>query len=159
MDYFWLTLKHKWYVFIAGRKLGVPLWRLVKHDWTKFTLSEYPHYQRQFFGDKQAPGFASAWLHHQNVNDHHWEYWIPRSGHAKGNSSDNIPLPMHEEAAREMIADWFAACKAYDGFWPSQDNWPWISKNFHKIKLNPFTRTKVIELLKEQNIDLEGMGL
>jgi hypothetical protein len=75
VKYFWLTLKHKWFVFISGLKLGVPIWRLIKHDWTKFLPSELPHYQRQFFGAADDPrGYIKCWLHHQNSNDHHWEY-------------------------------------------------------------------------------------
>lgn len=154
MNYFWLTLKHKWYVFVAGRKLKVPLWRLIKHDWTKFTPVEYVAYQTQFFGKVKNPtAFAIAWIHHMNHNDHHWEYWCDRSGENTGGFYFEMP----DVCVREMIADWFAACKAYDGFWPTQNNWPWILKNFNKIRLNPFTRTKVIQLLREQNIDLEEM--
>jgi len=32
MKYFILTLKHKWFVFLAGLKTKAPLWRLIIHD-------------------------------------------------------------------------------------------------------------------------------
>lgn len=88
IKYAWLTIKHKAFVFRAGLRTRAPLWRLVIHDWSKFTPSELPHYGRQFFGKKDDPsGFAAAWLHHQNHNPHHWEYWLTRSGHTKANDT------------------------------------------------------------------------
>lgn len=106
MNYFWLTIKHKWFVFLAGLKTGVPLWRLIIHDWSKFTPSELPHYQRQFFGDKDDPlGFAAAWLHHQNHNPHHWEYWLPRSGHAKHNDDERYKIQAHGDGYPLWIYD------------------------------------------------------
>jgi hypothetical protein len=35
VKYFWLTIMHKWFVFLAGFKTGAPLWRLIIHDWSK----------------------------------------------------------------------------------------------------------------------------
>lgn len=85
--YAWLTIKHKYYVFRAGIKTKAPIWNLLVHDWSKFTPSELPHYGRQFFGDKSEPEkFDQAWLHHQNVNKHHPEYWIPRTRHTRSDS-------------------------------------------------------------------------
>lgn len=74
-------MRHKWYVFIAGWRLKVPLWRLLTHDLSKFSPAEFGAYARQFHGDKGDPtGFAHAWLHHQHHNAHHWEYWIGSNG-------------------------------------------------------------------------------
>ena len=145
LKYAWLTCRHKWFVFQAGRRTGAPLWRLVIHDWTKFTLAEAPHYGRQFFGDKSDPdGFALAWLHHQHNNPHHWEYWIPVTGHNRGNgeSSDLKPLEMPEWAVREMVADWMGASRAYEGKWPDRD-WPWLHENWPKIAPRIHRRTQV----------------
>src|SRR5690242_13198583 len=105
MSYFLATWRHKWYVFLAGLTLHVPLWRLLFHDWVKFTPAELPHYERQFFGDKSDPmGFAYAWLDHQNRCDHHWEYWVTRSEHSRGsNGVDDGCLPMPEVCVREMV--------------------------------------------------------
>ena len=97
MRYFWLTVKHRWFVLLAGLRVGCPLWRLLTHDLSKFGWSELRHYQRRFFGKADRPEqFIRCWLHHQNHNDHHWEYWIPRSGHNRCTPPypDNQPIPM-----------------------------------------------------------------
>lgn len=148
MNYFILTVKHKFFVFLAGLKTGAPIWNLIIHDWSKFTPSEYPHYQRQFFGDKGDPkGFAVAWLHHQNYNPHHWEYWITRSGHGKGAFFDNI-LDMPEWAVREMIADWMGAGRAYEGQWPDINNWKWYNENYES-KIRPNITDNTHELIQK----------
>jgi Family of unknown function (DUF5662) len=135
LRYMRLTLLHKAYVMQSGWALGVPLWRLLIHDWSKFTPSEAPHYGRQFFGDKDDPlGFSKAWLHHQHCNPHHFEHWVPVSGHNRGGYADLEPLPMPRWAAREMVADWLAASRAYEGAWPqSFRQWPWFIANWSKI--------------------------
>lgn len=159
MDYFFLTIKHKWYVFLAGRKTGVPLWRLIKHDWSKFTLAEYPHYQRQFFGDKNCPGFPAAWLHHQNLNDHHWEYWVPRSGHTQDGRKRFNPIEMPWVCVREMVADWMAAGKAYQGEWPDKNRFQWLIDNQYDMNLHPITKSKIVYILKDLGFNLEFIEL
>ena len=136
MKYFWLTIKHKWFVFLAGIKIGCPIWRLITHDLSKFSLSELPHYQRQFFGKADQPEkFVRCWLYHQNRNDHHWEYWIPRTGHNRCTPPypDNVPIRMPLPAIKEMVADWMGASRAYEGKWP-KDSWPWFDKAWPTIK-------------------------
>ncbi len=146
MKYALATLKHKWYVFQACRLMHVPLWRAIVHDWSKFACSELPHYDRQFFGDKGDPaGFAAAWLHHQNHNPHHWEYWITRSGHAV-DDNDAAPLPMPETYIREMIADWMGASKAYTGSWRMEK---WLEINLPIMRLHPDTRAELGYLLAQ----------
>jgi hypothetical protein len=128
--YLWLTLKHKVFVLRAGLKTRAPLWRLIIHDWSKFTPAEAPHCGRQFFGTKDDPeGFARAWLHHQNANPHHWEYWISRSGHDRAKHlSGALRMPMW--AVREMVADWMGATRAYEGTWPEDwESWRWLRAN------------------------------
>ena len=146
MKYFILTLKHKWYVLLASLRIGLPLWRAFIHDLSKFGLSELLHYNRQFYGDKGDPaGFAAAWLHHQNCNPHHWEYWITRSDHSHGGSGavDGC-LEMPPLYVREMIVDWMGASKAYTG---SRDMAEWLKGNLDKIKVHPNTRKTIEEEL------------
>ena len=113
------TLQHKYFVFVAGRRLGVSLWRLVKHDWSKFTPLELKGYAQAFYG---GPGtkadFDAAWAHHIANNDHHPEHYLNKAG---------VPdMPMSDAAINEMVADWFAASRAYGGHWPvSFDSWGW----------------------------------
>lgn len=151
LKYLWLTAKHKIFVLRGGFRTGAPVWRLIIHDWSKFTSAEAPHYGRQFFGDKSDPlGFSLAWNHHQKTNKHHWEYWIPESGHNRGGYADHQPLPMPESYAREMVADWLGASRAYDGVWPqSRERWPWLQANLSKIRLHPATRDLVNVILSE----------
>jgi hypothetical protein len=152
LKYCILTLKHKGFVLLAGLKIGCPVWRLIKHDWTKFLPSELSHYGNQFFGNKDNPyNFTRAWLHHQNMNDHHWEYWIPRTGHNRSTPlyPDGVPLEMDYYAVEEMVADWLGASRAYEGNWPkSLETWVWFKNNFDKIKLHPSSRSYVLYILK-----------
>jgi hypothetical protein len=144
IKYFILTIKHKFYVLVAGRTLNVSLWRLIKHDISKFYISELPHYGRSFFGDRSEPGnFKTCWTKHQNRNDHHWEYWIDRSREVQ-------PIEMSDQAVREMLADWFAASKAYEGNWPSVINWIWLKNNFSKMKLHDKTKEKILKIINEE---------
>lgn len=134
MRYFWLILRHKFFVLKAGLRLEVPLYLLLLHDWTKFTGQERPHYQRQFYGQADDPmGFSRAWNHHQKSNKHHWEYWIPVTGHNRGGYPDLQPLPMPQKYAFEMVADWLGASRAYEGRWPNSQGWPWWDKNKEKV--------------------------
>lgn len=152
MKYFWLTIKHKWFVFIAGLKVKAPIWRLLIHDWSKFLPAELPHYQKQFFGLANNPkGFINCWLHHQNLHPHHWEYWIPRTGHNRCNPPyrDNMPIPMPEWAVREMVADWLGAGRSYEGKYPNVNNWVWFEKNKNKFRLHLDTWRLLYKIIAE----------
>lgn len=80
------VLRHKWFVLQAGRVIGVPLWQLLIHDWSKFLPSEWFPYARTFYkpdGTKQydnSTAFAHAWMLHQHRNPHHWQYWLNLNG-------------------------------------------------------------------------------
>lgn len=142
LRYLWLTIKHKWFVFLAGLATKAPLWRLLIHDWSKFTLAEAPYYGRQFFGAADEPyGFSCAWNHHQKTNPHHWEYWVMVSGHNRGGYEDGCALRMPQGYVREMVADWLGASRAYEGVWPtSLETWPWWQDNFDRLRLHSDTR-------------------
>ena len=159
VQYFILTVKHKWFVFLAGIKVGVPLWRLIIHDLSKFSWQELPNYGRQFFGDRSDPeGFIRTWIHHQNRNDHHWEYWVPRTGHNRCTPPfpDGEPVRMPLGAAREMVADWFGASRAYEGTWPDNTNWPWLRDHWNNIKtrIHPETEQVLISALLAAGIEV-----
>lgn len=133
MNYFWLILRHKWFVYLAGRRIRVPLYLLVLHDLSKLSYHEYFGYQSQFFGKKN--GFDKAWLHHQNCNKHHWEYWVLGSGKT---------VTMPERFVREMVADWMGASRAYGGNFGD-----WFVNNHHKMKLHQITRNRISIVLAE----------
>lgn len=148
MKYFWIALRHKWFVLLASFRVRLPLWRALTHDLSKFTRAELLPYDRWFFGAKDNPKeFARAWLHHQNHNPHHPEYWIIRSDLTDGKSGvvDGC-LEMPEVHIREMIADWMGASKAHTGSW---DMAKWLLEKLSRIQLHPYTRVRVNELLAE----------
>ncbi len=163
LKHLWMTTKHKAFVFRAGLWTGAPLWRLIIHDWTKYTPSEAPHYGRQFFGDKSDPaGFAAAWLHHQNSNNHHWEFYISRTAHTNGHSNAELILPMPMSAVREMVADWFGASRAYDGQWPETImGWKWFTTNWYRIssRMHPQTIKRVERVMREMFAGCEWVCL
>lgn len=141
-NYFWLTVVHKWYVFLACFKLHVPLKQALLHDMSKFSKEEYPYYQQYFFGDKtNTESFAVAWEHHWKNNPHHWEYWCYSAWRG-----EIPPEDMPEKFIREMIADWMGAGRAYKGSWDIQ---PWLTKNFPDMKLSPTTRVITKQLVKK----------
>lgn len=147
------TLRHKFFVLQAGRRTGAPFLRLLFHDLSKFTPAELPHYGRRFFGDRSDPeGFARAWLHHQNHNPHHWEYWILRTSHilSGGHPGENVPLEMPERYVREMVADWLAAGRAYSGEWPaSPETWAWLKEARPRMRLHAATAALLDRVLLE----------
>lgn len=54
------VVRHKWFVLLAGLKTGAPLWRLVIHDWSKFTPAEWGPYVANFYG-RSATDVAHDW--------------------------------------------------------------------------------------------------
>lgn len=131
LRYLWSLLRHKWFVFVAGVRLdGIPLWRLVVHDWSKFLPSEFLPYARNFYGDysksprdreQVSADFDRAWLHHIHHNPHHWQHWL-----LVNDEDGTYPLPMARSYAREMVADWMGAGRAYTGSWDMSE---WLEKN------------------------------
>ena len=69
MRYAVLTLKHKWFVFLACLRIGgIPLWRSISHDLSKFMFVELLPYNHQLVENKADPvGFARALLHPAEV--------------------------------------------------------------------------------------------
>ena len=140
-------LAHKWWVLVAGLRIGVPLWRLLVHDWSKFLPSEWVPYARTFYardGSKRyEPNawFDHAWLHHQHRNSHHWQHWLLRE-----DSGGVKMLCMPVAVAKEMVADWAGAGRAITGRWGAVE---WYSANRDKIQINPVTRILVERVLPQ----------
>ena len=142
--------KHKWFVFVACRKLGVSVWRGIAHDASKVLPSEWGPYLRTFYredGTKQnepqpnQPDFDLAWLLHQRRNPHHWQAWLLRK-----DDGSQKPLEMPEVFVREMVADWVGAGMAIKG---RTDPRPWYEENKHHIHLHPKTRELAEKLMTE----------
>lgn len=152
IKYILLTIKHKYFVLIAGLKVKANIYDLIVHDLSKFSKYELRQNARQFFGDKSDRyGFICSWLHHQNNNKHHWEYWIPRTGSSRQTPPypDNQPILMPERYVREMVADWLAATRTYEEKWPDIDNWSWYIHNKPKQIMHETTRELVEKILND----------
>lgn len=141
LRYLSYVARHKWFVFVAGRKTGAPLWRLLIHDWSKITPAEWGPYVRTFYDESRArPGeFDVAWLHHQHRNPHHWQHWLLRE-----DDGDTKRLVMPDDLVREMVADWMGAGRAITGRWQVKT---WYAQNAHKILLEDSTRRRVEALV------------
>lgn len=143
---------HKLFVFLAGLRTGAPIWRLVIHDWTKFTPAEWGPYMRRYGRLREKPvrsplekaaeplEFHMAWTRHWQRHQHHWEHWL-RLDDAGG----LVAMPMSEPAVREMVADWMGASRAYTG--SIENTRGWYEANGHSFNLHPETRTLVEKIL------------
>lgn len=146
LAYAWYVARHKWFVLVAGLRVGAPLWRLLIHDWSKFTRAEWGPYVRRFFSgnagnwDKTADpeDFHRAWTHHWHLNSHHWEHWLVFRG------DELRPIPIPESLVREMVADWMGAGRAITGRWEVLQ---WYDQNRERIRITPETRALVESLL------------
>ena len=141
LQYLWYVIRHKWFVFVECVKLGVPLLGII-HDWQKLTPSEYSPYMMTFSSGKwnysERPkwlvdAFDMAWLHHQHLGPHHWQYWI-----LKQDEDEDKVLPMPDKYRREMLADWIGAGRAING--KGNSTLKWYMSNRKKIQLHPETR-------------------
>lgn len=154
LEDYWVSLqRHIECVRLAGTRLGVPFTQLLLHDISKLKPEEFPFYARNFYGDKGDPaGYTQAWLHHQNHNPHHWEYWIlrgiidPEDDEAHIIDKRSGCLPMPNNYVREMVADWMGASKAYTDSWSIRR---WYRSHKDRILLHPNSRLVLETVLKE----------
>ncbi len=155
ISYLRYILRHKWFVFLACCRLGIP-WLGVIHDLSKFSRREFCPYARNFFNPDgsrrqirnatgaydpaaQADEFKLAWLSHQR-NKHHWQAWI-----SIGNGGALKPLPMPSKYCVEMVADWVGAGMAINGI---LDPRPWYLANVKDMILHNDTRREIESILK-----------
>lgn len=150
LRYFSYVLRHKWFVFVAGIKIGVPLWRLIIHDWHKLLPDEFFPYVESFYGDydyndrpqKVKDDFDLAWLKHQRRNDHHWQAWLLQE-----DDGGLKKIEMSDDAVHEMVADWMGAGRAIRGHWNLE---PWFLDNHEKIKLHKNSWADVSFILSDR---------
>lgn len=141
-------LTHKWLVFLAGRWVGVPIWRLLIHDWSKFSPTEFGRYSRYKFGGGSTEEWAIGWLHHQHNEPHHPEFYI-LVWHGNLDFYDKVGkkladyvtiLPMPQTYVREMVADMHATSKEVTGSWD-------ISKWLNAVGPTTFFHDETITLI------------
>jgi hypothetical protein len=151
----WLYLKHVIYhkrlVFQEARRLGLPLWIALLHDWSKLLpsewfpyvdylnrMGEFPHAKDVHAGALAGLGIfpktkesvkeaflAACYLHYQR-NKHHWNHYV----------KDGLAEPMPEIYRREMLADWWAVARALGDESPLA----WYLYSYYKINLHRDTR-------------------
>lgn len=147
LAYLKYVMRHKWFVFLACMKLGVPLWRAIIHDWDKFLPEMWLPFVSTFYapdGSKryqETPAFALAWNGHQKRNKHHWQYWL-----LTWDRGETVALEMPMEHVIEMVADWIGAGQAIKG---RTDPRPWYEANKTKMILHSATRAKVDAMLAD----------
>lgn len=154
------VLKHKWFVYIEGRKLGVGVVRLLVHDWQKFTPTEWSAYANKFFAgssprrkdggydpNKVSYDFDRAWNHHWRYGTHHWQ------AHLKINTDGTVEaIPMPKKDRLEMVADWCGAGRSINGHGPEEvgkETRNWYNANKDKMILHPETRLWVENYLSQ----------
>jgi hypothetical protein len=164
--YFWAVILHKFCIIVAGIRINkalrstpyqVSYKRLLLHDLSKFSRSEFWPYAEHFYGEKKhEEEFHQAWLHHVYHNDHHWEHFIDDYPiHSKliiaNQPVKNLVIhQMPDEAILEMVADNLAATRSYEGYWPNtqkKDGWKWMTNSFNGFRLHPITQVKFTAFL------------
>lgn len=154
-QYLRYVVRHKWFVLIAGLKLGVPLWQLLLHDWDKFLPDEWFPYVASFYGpkyphlldihgdernraldsghykEKIGEAFDYAWLLHQKRNKHHHQWWLLPEDDG---GTKTLWIPYNH--LKEMLADWIGAGLAQG----KPDTLAWYLKNRDKMRLHPRSR-------------------
>jgi hypothetical protein len=153
-------LKHKFFVFLAACKLGVP-WLGIIHDLSKFNPAEFIPYAQYFYGkypDESelkphlvhlwagvrtrqdiSAAFDKAWLLHQKCNRHHWQFWVL----IDDDTATPTALPMPRRYVLEMVADWIGAGRAYG----NHNTLAWYAENRNHQIMHTETRAMVDDLL------------
>lgn len=147
---------HKWYVFRGCVRCGL-FWQGLTHDLSKFSPEEFIPSLHYFRGDRspigeerRLRGFSEAWLHHKGRNKHHWEYWVD---FLEDGSENHIRMP--ERYFKEMICDWIAAGKAYNGKnWTQKHPLRYFTSHEKYYQLHPETRALAETVLR--TFDEEG---
>lgn len=108
-------IQHKYWVFVYCSKCGI-IWRGIKHDLSKFSITEFFESVKYYKGTsspidecKKINGVSYAWMHHKGRNDHHYEYWVDNL------DNGGTPTRMPYKCAVEMLCDFLAASRAYNG--------------------------------------------
>ena len=142
-------LIHKWWVFYYCCKFGL-YWRGIVHDLSKFHPVEFFESIKYYTGTnspinncKADKGYSMAWFHHRGRNKHHYEYWCDNFD--KGTTC----VPMPYVYATEMICDYLAAGKAYNGRTftiRNEFDW-WINSKRDNCKMHEYTKDYVTIML------------
>lgn len=117
IKHFTTITRHRHKVIAHCFKAGI-LWQGLRHDLSKYSLTEFIPGAKCYMGDKspnvkerEIYGFSRAWLHHQGRNKHHFEYWVDYNEEKQRKE----PVRMPTKYLIEMFCDRVAASKIYFG--------------------------------------------
>ena len=115
-DNTWHTLRHE----------------VCHHDISKFSTEEFVSYRNRFFPldtttEEDKNTFNKAWIHHYEVNEHHWEYINSLSDELVSSRPRLI-----ERYLIHMLIDWTAM-----GYKFGDTAQEYYEQNKHKILLKP----------------------
>lgn len=115
--HFCTVTRHRHQVIRHCAKAGI-LWQGLRHDLSKYSLSEFLPGARYYQGnrspneaEREANGFSTAWMHHKGRNRHHFEYWMDYIPPLR----QMQPIAMPVRYVAEMFCDRVAASKIYMG--------------------------------------------
>ncbi len=114
--------------------------QISKHDASKYE-DEYIPYLNYFYPESGEPSkedevkFDLAWLHHQKVNSHHWQYHV-----IIRDNGELAPMDMPFADVCEMLCDWHSFSLKN----PESTAYTWYQKNKDKMIFSDNTR-KLIE--------------
>lgn len=118
------------------------------HDQSKYSTEEFLPYLHHFYPTEENPDneeeFDMAWLHHQKVNPHHWQYWVL----IRDKGSAIVPMDMPLEYVIEMLCDWHSF--SYKN--PESTAYKWYQDNKNQMILSKNTKDlidKYIAYLKD----------
>ncbi len=155
LRYLSYVIRHKWWVGVAGRRLGVSWWDIIIHDLSKFRPDEWKPYVDWFYGGAaanwpEAESLKRAFKHavrlHKARNPHHVEYWVNCAGD---------PAEIPENRVRETVADWAGAGKAIKGRWEVRAFW---DRAGPEMNLHPATRLRIEQLVSGWWYGWEELG-
>lgn len=113
---------------------------------SKFSPKEFALYARKFYSNQKDENielsWRYAWLHHQNHNKHHWEYWVV-------NKQTKEALPMPKKYMIEMVCDWRSFSRKW-GRKVKDSNLVERMVNSNNILLHPDTREELERFIREK---------
>lgn len=139
--------------YITETDFNDAIWNATDHDKSKYDKEEYDAYDEYFYGGNRSyqvvEDFNYAWLHHQNTNKHHWQYWVLiHDDPMESEEALAMPIPY----ILEMIADWWSFSWRKGNLFEIFD---WYIENENSIILNPDTRHVVEDILNAIRTVLE----
>ena len=148
VQHFVKVCKHKHYVRQYCWKLGLYKQGIL-HDISKFSPIEFWESVKYYQGNrspidacKEDKGYSMAWLHHKGRNPHHYEYWVTQL------DSGGVPVKIPREYALELVCDYLAAGKVYNGnSFQGEYNW-WIKYISAPRAIHPETKEFITQCFK-----------